>query len=149
VALIQSAWRKRDSSPAESVMRNPEFRLAVAVRLAKAAAASNTLVDPSVMEVLRHVVGSSDPRSLFTGLEGLSRVATPADLQVIENSVKGRSSVFATVAVAHLTRSCAPVAEAILEQTSSPRGLRAIEYEIGSAQKVREFVCATRKGGGK
>jgi hypothetical protein len=72
---------------------------------------------------------------------------------VIENSVKGRSSVFATVAVAHLTRSCAPgaqeAAEAILEQTSSPRGLRAIEYEIGSTQKVREFVCATPKGGGK
>jgi hypothetical protein len=153
MALIQSAWRTRDSGPAESVMRKPEFRLAVAVCLAKAAAASTGTTDPSVMELLRQVVGSSDPRTLFAGLEGLSRVATAADLLLIESSVKGRSSVFATVAVGHLTRSCAPgaqqAAEAIREGTSSLQGLRAIEYEIGSTYRVREFVCAARKGGGK
>jgi hypothetical protein len=134
-------------------MRKPELRLAVAVCLTKAAAASNGTTDPSVMELLRQVVGGSDPRTLFAGLDGLSRVATAADLLLIESSVKGRSSVFATVAVGHLTRSCAmgaqQAAEAIREGTSSPQGLRAIEYEIGSTQKVREFVCAARNGWGK
>jgi hypothetical protein len=62
-----------------------------------------------------------------------------------------RRRTFAIV-VGNLTRSCAPgverAAEEIREHTSSPQSLRAIEYEIWSTQRVREFVCATRRGGG-
>jgi hypothetical protein len=151
--LIRDAWRARNSGPAESVTRKPEFRVAMAVCLAAADAASNTATDTSIVEVLRQAVGGSDPITLLAGIEGLSRVATAADVRTIENTVKGRSSIFAVIAVGQLTRSCAPgaerAAEAMRENISSPQGLRNIEYEIWSTQRVREFVCAKRKGGGK
>jgi len=151
--LIRDAWRARDSRPAESVTRNPELHVVMAVCLAAADAASNTAVDASIVEVLRQAVRSADPQTFLAGFEGLSRVATAADVRSIENAVKGRSSIFAVIAVAHLTRSCAPgaerAAEALRERTSSPQGLRNIEYEIWSTQRVREFVCAKRRGGGK
>ena len=151
--LIQAAWRARDSGPAESVTRNPEFRVAMAVCLAEAGAASSTALDASIVEELRQAVGGSDPTTLLAGIEGLSRVATAADVRTIENAVKGRPSIFAATAVAYLTRTCAPgaerAAEAVRERTSSPQGLRNIEYEIWSTKRVREFVCAKRKGGRK
>jgi hypothetical protein len=151
--LIRDAWRARNSGRAESVTRKPEFRVAMAVCLAAADAASNTATDASIVEVLRQAVGGSDPITLLAGIEGLSRVATAPDVRTIENAVKGRSSIFAVIAVGQLTRSCAPgaerAAEAMRENTSSPQGLRNIEYEIWSTQRVREFVCAARKGGGK
>jgi len=125
----------------------------MSVCLAEAGAASNTAVDASIVEVLRQAVGGSDPITLLAGIEGLSRVATAADLRIIENAVKGRSSVFSTIAVGNLTRSCAPDAqrsvEHIRDRTTSPQGLRAIEYEIWSTQRVREFVCQKHKGSGK
>jgi hypothetical protein len=151
--LISAAWRTRNSSAPESVTRDLDVRVVMAVCLAEADAASNMAVDASMVEVLRHAIGSSDPRNFVAGVEGLSRNATGADVRLIENAVKGRSSVFSTIAVGNLTRSCAPgagrAAQAIREHTSSPQGLRAIEYEIWSTQRLREFVCAARKGGGK
>jgi hypothetical protein len=151
--LIQAAWRKRNSGPAESVTRNPDFRVAMAVCLAEAGAASNTEVDASIMEALRQAVRSADPQTFLAGFEGLSRVATATDVRIIENAVKGRSSIFAAIAVANFTRSCAPgaerAAEAMREHTSSPQSLRTIEYEIWSTHRVREFVCAKGRGGGK
>jgi hypothetical protein len=151
--LIRDAWRARNSGPAESVTRNPEFRVAMAVCLAEAGAASNTAVDDSIVEELRHAVRSADPQTFLAGAEGLSRVATSADVRIIENAVKGRSSIFAAIAVANLTRSCAPgaerSAEAMRKNTSSPQGLRNIEYEIWSTQRVHEFVCTKGASGGK
>jgi hypothetical protein len=151
--LIQAAWRKPNSGPAESVTRNPDFRVAMAVCLAEAPAASNTAVDASITEVLRQAVGGSNPITLLAGIEGLSRAATAAEVRIIENAVKGRSSIFAAIAVANLTRSCAlgaeRAAEAMREQTSSPQSLRTIEYEIWSTQRVHEFVCTKGAGGGK
>jgi hypothetical protein len=148
--LIRDAWRARNSGPAESVTRNPAFRAAMAACLAEADAASNTAVDTSIVEVLREAARSADPQTFLAGFEGLSRVATAADVRTIENAVKGRSSIFAVIAVGQLTRSCAPgaerAAEAMRENASSPQGLRNIEYEIWSTKRVREFVCA--KGGG-
>jgi hypothetical protein len=151
--LIRDAWRARNSGPAESVTRNPAFRVTMAACLAEADAASNTAVDASIVEALREAARSADPQIFLAGFEGLSRVATAADVRTIENAVKGRSSIFAVMAAGNLTRSCAPgaerAAEALRENTSSPQGLRNIEYEIWSTKRVREFVCAKRKGGGK
>jgi hypothetical protein len=151
--LIRAAWRTRNSGPTESVARNLDFRVAMAVCLADDGAASNTAVDASIMEALRQAVRSSDPHTFIAGLDGLSRVATAADVRIIENALKGRSSIFAAVAVGNLTRSCAPgaerAAETLRERTSSPQSLRAIEYEIWSTQRVREYVCSKRKEGGK
>jgi hypothetical protein len=151
--LIRDAWRARNAGPAESVTRNPAFRVSMAACLAAAGAASNTAVDASIVEVLREAARSADPQSLLAGFEGLSRVATAADVRIIENAVKGRSSIFAVIAVGQLTRSCAPgaerAAEAMRENTSSPQGLRNIEYEIWSTKRVREFVCAKEGGGRK
>jgi hypothetical protein len=151
--LIRDAWRARNSGPAESVTRNPAFRVTMAACLAEAGAASSTAVDASIVEALREAARSADPQIFLAGFEGLSRVATAADVRIIENAVKGRSSVFAVIAVGQLTRSCAPgaerAAEAIRANTSSPQGLRNIEYEVWSTKRVREFVCGTRKGGGK
>jgi hypothetical protein len=151
--LIRDAWRARNSGPAESVTRNPAFRVTMAACLAEADAASNTAVDASIVEELREAARSADPQIFLAAFEGLSRVATADDVRIIENAVKGRSSVFAVIAVGQLTRSCAPgaerAAEAIRANTSSPQGLRNIEYEVWSTKRVREFVCAKRKGGGK
>jgi hypothetical protein len=151
--LLRDAWRARNAGPAESVTRNPAFRVSMAACLAAAGAASNTAVDASIVEVLREAARSADPQSLLAGFEGLSRVATAADVRIIENAVKGRSSIFAVIAVGQLTRSCAPgaerAAEAMRENTSSPQGLRNIEYEIWSTKRVREFVCAKEGGGRK
>ena len=113
--LIRVAWRARNAGPAESVTRNPEFRVAMAACLAEADAASNTAVDASIVEELREAARSADPQIFLAGFEGLSRVATPADVRTIENAVKGRSSIFAVIAVGSLTRSCAPGAERAAE----------------------------------
>ena len=151
--LIRDAWRARNSGPAESVTRNPAFRVTMAACLAEAGAASSTAVDASIVEALREAARSADPQIFLAGFEGLSRVATAADVRTIENAVKGRSSIFAVMAAGNLTRSCAPgaerAAEALRENTSSPQGLRNIEYEIWSTKRVREFVCGARKEGGK
>jgi hypothetical protein len=144
--LIRDAWRARNSGPAESVMRNPAFRVTVAACLAEAGAASSTAVDASIVEVLREAARSADPQIFLAAFEGLSRVATADDVRIIENAVKGRSSIFAVMAVGNLTRSCAPgaerAAESLRENTSSPQGLRNIEYEIWSTKRVREFLAA-------
>jgi hypothetical protein len=151
--LIRDAWGARNSSPAESVTRNPAFRVTMAACLAEAGAASSTAVDASIVEALREAARSADPQIFLAGFEGLSRVATAADVRTIENAVKRRSSIFAVIAVGQLTRTCAPgaerAAEALRENTSSPQGLRNIEYEIWSTKRVREFVCGRRKGDGK
>jgi hypothetical protein len=53
------------------------------------------------------------------------------------------------IAVGNLTRSCAPGAEraakALGENTSSPQGLRNIEYEIYSTKRVR--ICLRQAEG--
>ena len=151
--LIRDAWRARNSGPAESVTRNLPFRVTMAACLAEAGAASSTAVDASIVEALREAAHSADPQIFLAGFEGLSRVATAADVRTIENAVKRRSSIFAVIAVGQLTRTCAPgaerAAEALRENTSSPQGLRNIEYEIWSTKRVRDFVCGARKEGGK
>jgi hypothetical protein len=151
--LIRTAWQTRNSSAPESVTRDLDVRVTMATCLANASAESKSAIDALIVEVLRQALSSSDPRNFVAGVEGLSRIATAADVRFIDNAVKGRSSFFSTIAVGDLTRSCAPGAQRavadIRERTSSPQSLRAIDYQIRATQRVREFVCATRMGGGK
>jgi hypothetical protein len=151
--LVQTAWRTRDSSAPESVMRDLDVRVGIARCLANASAESNTAIDASVVQALRQAVSSSDPRNFIVGAQGLSRIATAADVRLMEIAVKGRSQVFSSIAVDNLTRSCAAGAQRavaeIREHTSDPRALRDIVYQIGATQRVREVACATWKGGGK
>jgi hypothetical protein len=113
------------------------------------------------------VIRAQLPQGGGNGLEGLgprirkaSWARTPnspcrarAGARTARPTKKRRSSIFAVIAVGQLTRTCAPgaerAAEALRENTSSPQGLRNIEYEIWSTKRVREFVCAKRKGGEK
>jgi hypothetical protein len=151
--VINAAWRTRNSSARESVTRDLDVRVAMAVCLANASAESKSAIEPSIVKVLREAVGSSDMRNFAAGAEGLSRIATVVDVRLIENAVKGRAPTFSSIAVTYLTRSCASGAQGavaeIREHTSSQQALRAIDYQIRSTERVREFVCAARKGSGK
>jgi hypothetical protein len=151
--LINAAWRTRNSSARESVTRDLDVRVAIAVCLANSSAESKSTIDPSIVNVLREAVSSSDMRNFSAGAEGLSRIATVVDVRLIENAVKHRAPTFSSIAVTYLTRSCASGAQGavaeIREHTSSQQALRAIDYQIRSTERVREFVCAARKGGGK
>lgn len=150
--LIHAAWQTRNSSAPDSVTRDLDVRVGMAVCLANASAASKSAIDASIVKVLRQAVSSSDPRNFIAGVEGLSRIATAADVRLTENELQGRAPTFSGIAVANLTRSCAPgamdaVAE-IRERVSKPVVRRDIDYQIAVTQRVREFICAKRKGGG-
>jgi len=63
----------------------------MAVCLANASAESKSAIDATIAKVLREAMISSDTRNFAAGAEGLSRIATAADVKLIENAVKGRS----------------------------------------------------------
>jgi hypothetical protein len=151
--VVQKAWQHRDSSLRDSVTRDSNVRVLMARCLADASVASKSRVPAAAVEELRQAVLNGDAGNFIVGMEGLTRIATAGDLRLIESVVKNRPPVLSSIAVMYLTRSCAPGAQHVVaeirEHTSQPRALREIDYQIGATERVREFACAKREGGGK
>jgi hypothetical protein len=143
--VVRSAWRSRDSSPADLVTKDAKVRLYISVCLAEASAASHTAVDPSVAAELRKAVQSTDFDLLIGGMAGLSRIATAADVQLIVDAAKRAPAIFAHIAAAHLRTTCVPgaaeAAENLREWTTSQRVREQIDFEIRSTERVREGIC--------
>jgi hypothetical protein len=155
--VIQKAWQHRDSSARDSATRDSNVRVLMARCLAEASVAAGTVsksqIPASAVEELRQAVLGSDPSNFIVGMEGLTRIATAGDVRLIESAVKNRPPVLSSIAVMSLTRSCAPGAQQVVaeirKQTSEPRTLREIDYQIGATQRVREFVCTAHKEAGR
>jgi hypothetical protein len=151
--VVQKAWQHRESSARDSVTRDSNVRVLMARCFAEASAASNSRIPAAAVEELRQAVLGSDPSNFIVGVEGLTRIATAGDVRLIESAVKNRPPVLSSIAVMSLTRSCAPGAQQVVaeirEHTTQARALREIDYQIGATQRVREFVCAARKEGGR
>jgi hypothetical protein len=145
IDAVQRAWRTRHSAPPESVTRDAKVRVNMAVCLAGASAASHTAADPSVAAELRNSVKSEDAVLRIRGIEGLSRIATAADIRLIVDAAKGGPAIFAHIAAAHLRTTCVPgaaeAAESLKEWTTSQRVREQIDFEIRSTERVRKGIC--------
>jgi hypothetical protein len=145
IDAVLSAWRTRDFAPPESVTRDAQVRVTMALCLAEANAASHTQADPSVAAELRKSVKSDDAHLRIEGMEGLSRVATAADVGLIVNAAKGGPAIFAHIAAADLRTTCVPgaaeAAETLREWTTSQIVREQIDFEISSTERVREAIC--------
>ena len=145
IDVVRSAWLSRDSSPADSATKDARVRVDMAVCLAEASAASHAAVDSSVAAELRRAVQSEDLFLRIEGMVGLSRIATPADVQLIVDAAKRGPAIFAHIAAAELRTTCVPGAaegaENLREWTTSTKVREQIDYEIRSTERVREEIC--------
>jgi len=145
IDVVRSAWRSRDSSPADSAIKDARVRIDMAVCLAEASAASHTAVDPSVAAELRRATQSEDLFLRIEGMAGLSRIATAADVRLIVDAAKRGPAILAHIAAADLRTTCVPGAAAAAENlrkwTTSQRVREQIDYEIRSTERVRQGIC--------
>jgi hypothetical protein len=148
IDVVRSAWLTRDSGPADLVTRDTPVRVNMAACLAEAGAASRATADPTIAAELRKAVKGRDAGDLAAGMEGLSRIATRADVQVIVDAAR-RWPPFAAFAVGDLSTTCAPGAVkgavTIRSFTTSARGRDWMNGEIYVTERVREGICG---GGG-
>jgi len=145
IAAVRTAWQTEGSTPSGPVGRDPSVRTEMAMCLAEAAAASHSTFDPSIATELRKAVKDSDDRYLMPAMEGLSRIATAADVQLIVDVVKQRRTFFSDIAVFDLRTTCAPgaaeAADQIRERVKDLQVRDRIDYQIKSTERVREGIC--------
>jgi hypothetical protein len=147
--LVTDAWAARNSGASNLATCNFSVRVLMArCYVDITSRASQDKIPVAVKEQLREAVKGTDPIDFIVGVEGLARIASAADIRLIENATKGRSSVLADVVVQNLTRTCAPGAqEAVAEirkNTTKPKAARDMDYQIGVAKRVREYICSRK-----
>ena len=144
IDVVRGAWLARDLGPADSVTRDTSVRVNLAACLAEAGAASRVAADPAIAAELRKAITGKDASNLAAGMEGLSRVATKADVQLIVDMAR-RWPPFAAFAVGDLSTSCAEgaakAAVTIRNFTTSARGRDWMDGEIYVTERVREGIC--------
>jgi len=141
---VRGAWVTRDSSPADSVTRDGEVRVQLAVCLADASASFRAVADSSIATELRKSVKSGDFPGVVAGMEGLSRIATAADIRLIVDAVR-RLPQFAVFAVGDLSTTCAPgavkAAIAIRDSMTKWKDRDWMDGTILVTERVREGIC--------
>ena len=147
IDAVRQAWRVRNVGPPDSVARDAMVRVNMAMCLADAHAVSGApgALDSSIAAELRKALKNGDARYLIAGMEGLSRIASAADIQLIASAVRRQRQFFAQFAVGALSTTCAPgAAEAaanLREWVTNQRIRDQIDYEIKSTEKVRAAIC--------
>jgi hypothetical protein len=93
---------------------------------------------------LPKAVKNHDAGDLAAGIEGLSGIATKADVQLVVDAAR-RWPPFAAFAVGNLSTTCAPgaakAAVTIRHFTTSARGRDWMDGEIHVTERVREGIC--------